>query len=404
MSEQVVCVVGLGYIGLPTALILAAYGNIVIGVDQKREVINQLKAGQLTFQEEGIEALYEKARQNKIHFQIDYPKADVYIVAVPTPYKRQDKKVDSTYLKNAVKAILDISPDESIIVIESTISPGTIDAHIRPLVGKKNVYLAHAPERIIPGNMIYELKNNNRVVGADTEEVADKIKHLYRTFCGGDIITTDIRTAEMSKVVENTYRDVNIAFANELAKICRSAKLDVQEIIRIANMHPRVNILSPGPGVGGHCISVDPWFLVGDYPGLANIILAARKINDSMPEFVLERTWEIMKENHIDDVEKVGFYGLTYKEDVDDIRESPTLQLLENMEKHLCGGVKVYDPYIRERIVKNQYFDFNHFLEGIDLVVIMVGHSEIREQAGMLREKIVLDTRNVIHLPDVYRL
>lgn len=404
MREQVVCVVGLGYIGLPTALILAAHGNIVIGVDQKVEVITQLSTGQLTFQEDGIELLYERARKNKIIFEKVYPKADIYIVAVPTPYKKRDKKVDSTYLRDAVEAILNIAPDESIIVIESTISPGTIDTCIRPLVDRKKVYLVHAPERIIPGNMIYELKNNNRVVGADTEEVAERIKQLYSTFCKGDIITTDIRTAEMSKVVENTYRDVNIAFANELAKICRSARLDVQEVIRIANMHPRVNILQPGPGVGGHCISVDPWFLVGDYPGLANIILAARKINDSMPDFVLERTHEIMKENHIEDVEKVGFYGLTYKENVDDIRESPTLQLLESMEKHLCGGVKVYDPYIREKIVKNQYFDLKHFLEDIDMVVIMVGHSEIREQADMLRGKIVFDTRNVIHLPDVYRL
>ena len=208
----------------------------------------------------------------------------------------------------------------------------------------------------------------------------------------------------MTKVVENTYRDINIAFANELSKICRSADLDVYEIIKIANMHPRVNILAPGPGVGGHCISVDPWFLVGDYPGLANIILAARKINDSMPEFVLERTNEIMRENRIKDVGRIGFYGLTYKEDVDDVRESPTMQLVESMKKHLSSNAKFYDPYVKRRIVDNQFFDFKDFLDSIDLIVIMVGHLQIKKSAEMLNGKIVFDTRNVIDGPDIYHL
>jgi UDP-N-acetyl-D-mannosaminuronic acid dehydrogenase len=208
----------------------------------------------------------------------------------------------------------------------------------------------------------------------------------------------------MTKVVENTYRDINIAFANELAKICRSDNMDVYEIIRIANKHPRVNILSPGPGVGGHCISVDPWFLVGDYPGLANIILAARKINDSMPEFVLERISDIMKENNITDLGKVGLYGLTYKENVDDVRESPTLQLLEAMEKHLAEPLKTYDPYIKENISKNQYQDFYKFLNDIDIVVIMVGHDEIKENLAKLDGKIVLDTRNIYSGKKVYKI
>lgn len=189
--------------------------------------------------------------------------------------------------------------------------------------------MVHAPERIIPGNMIYELKNNSRTISADNNEIGMIVKNLYQVFCKGEIVLTDIRTAEMTKVIENTYRDINIAFANELTKICRSDDMDVYEIIRIANMHPRVNILHPGPGVGGHCISVDPWFLVGDYPDLTNLILAARKINDSMPQHVLKRIRDIMKKNNIRDISRVGLYGLTYKENVDDIRESPTLQLLE---------------------------------------------------------------------------
>lgn len=403
-------VIGLGYIGLPTALMLASHGIEVIGTDYNEKLIVTLQEGRTTFEEKGLDELFAAAVRRGISFTSEYQTTDVYIVSVPTPYDSASKKVNAEYIKNAVGHILDVCPKGAIIVIESTISPGTIDRQVRPvieargLVAGEDVHLAHAPERIIPGNMIQELLYNNRTIGADSKEVGEKIKALYASFCTGEIVVTDIRTAEMTKVVENTFRDINIAYANELAKICRSDNMDVYEIIRIANKHPRVNILSPGPGVGGHCISVDPWFLVGDYPGLANIILAARKINDSMPDFVLERTHEIMKENHIEDVEKVGFYGLTYKENVDDIRESPTLQLLESMEKHLCGGVKVYDPYIREKIVKNQYFDLKHFLEDIDMVVIMVGHSEIREQADMLRGKIVFDTRNVIHLPDVYRL
>ena len=209
----------------------------------------------------------------------------------------------------------------------------------------------------------------------------------------------------MTKVVENTYRDINIAYANELAKICRSDDMDVYEIIKIANMHPRVNILSPGPGVGGHCISVDPWFLVGDYPGLANIILAARKINDSMPEFVLERIYHIMREHNMTNVSRVGFYGLTYKENVDDMRESPALQILKSMERHLCGNlVKIYDPYIKENVVPNQMHDLDQFLSEIDLIVLLAGHDEIVKNMDKLKNKIVLDTRKICDLEGVYRL
>ena len=203
------------------------------------------------------------------------------------------------------------------------------------------------------------------------------------------------QTAEMTKVVENTYRAVNIAFANELMKICHHDNLDVYEIIRICNMHPRVNILQPGPGVGGHCISVDPWFLVGDYPSLAKVIDESMKTNDAMPAFVLHRIYDIMKEKGMKDLSRVGLYGLTYKENVDDIRESPTLQLLESQEKHLGDPLKVYDPFITESQVENQYHDFDEFLDSVDIVVIMVGHDELKNNFDRLKNKIVLDTRHV---------
>jgi len=403
-------VIGLGYIGLPTALMFASHGVRVIGTDYNEDLVDTLKSGKTTFEEEGLDELFNEALKNGIEFTTEYIAADTYIVAVPTPYDKFSKKIDPGFVIKAVENVMTVCPKGAAIVIESTIAPGTIDKFVRPIIAAKgfvigrDINLVHAPERIIPGNMVYELKNNSRTIGADDKEVGEGIKKLYSSFCGGDIAVTDIRTAEMTKVVENTFRDINIAFANELTKICRLGDMDVYEIIRIANMHPRVNILQPGPGVGGHCISVDPWFLVGEYPGLANIIMAARKINDSMPEYVLERVFDIMKEHSITDKTKVGIYGLTYKENVDDIRESPTLQLLESMEKHLADGLKVYDPYVEKDITQCQYHDFDKFLADVDIVVIMVSHSEIIENIDKLKGKIVLDTKNICKFEETYYL
>lgn len=403
-------VIGLGYIGLPTAIMLAAHGTEVVGTDINTRLVEQLENRVIHFNERGMKELFDQAIDYQIHFSNEYQKADLYIIAVPTPYLRRDKKLDASYVLNAVGQVLDVCTKGNIIVIESTISPGTIHKCIYPFIEArglkcgKDIHIVHAPERIIPGCMIKELEYNNRTIGADDARIGNKIKMLYQTFCKGDIVVTDLKTAEMTKVVENTYRDINIAFANELAKICRADDMDVYEIIRIANMHPRVNILAPGPGVGGHCISVDPWFLVGDYPGLANIVLAARKINDSMPEFVLERISEIMDKEGIRETGRVGLYGLTYKEDVDDIRESPTLQLLACMKRHLASGIKVYDPYVKSCIVENQYQDFGEFLKDIDMIVIMTGHTHIIGNIDQIRDKVVLDTRNVYRAEKVYRL
>ncbi|WP_080832535.1 nucleotide sugar dehydrogenase [Cohnella massiliensis] len=368
-------VIGLGYIGLPTALIFAASGAKVIGTDYNVKLIDSLNSGNLPFQEEGMENLFQEALAGGIKFTTQYIKADIYIIAVPTPYIKKSKKIDPHYVIEAIKSTLKVAEDGAIIVIESTISPGTVDKFIRPILSDmrkesgKDIHLAHAPERIMPGKMIFELENNSRTIGADHREIGEIIKEKYSIFCKSEIIVTDIRTAEMTKVVENTYRDINIAFANELAKICRRDNMDVYEIIRIANMHPRVNILQPGPGVGGHCISVDPWFLVGDYPDLVNIILAARHINDDMPEYVLKRIRQIMKQTGIQSVSRIGLYGLTYKENIDDIRESPTLQLLERMDEHLAFGIKSYDPFINKKIVEGQYFEFDKFLDDIDFIL-----------------------------------
>ncbi len=399
-------VIGLGYIGLPTALMLASHGQEVVGTDYNKELVATLNEGRTTFKEEGIEELFAAAVAGGITFTTEYQQTDMYIVSVPTPYDKFSKKVDPKYVVAAVEDVLKVCPERATVVIESTISPGTIDKSVRPVVAAsgKCVNLVHAPERIIPGNMVYELLHNNRTIGADDKAIGEKVKACYSSFCQGKIVVTDIRTAEMTKVVENTFRAVNIAFANELARICRHDGMDVYEIIRICNMHPRVNILQPGPGVGGHCISVDPWFLVGDYPSLAKVIDESMKTNDGQPAFVLNRIHEIMKENGISDTRRVGLYGLTYKENVDDIRESPTLQLLECQERHLAEPLKVYDPFIEKDMVPNQYHDLDAFLTDIDLVVIMVKHDEIKRNWDKLRGKVILDCHNICPLEGVYHI
>ena len=395
-------VIGLGYIGLPTALMLASHGIEVIGTDYNNDVVKTLNSGKTTFKEEGLDELFKAAVEAGIKFTSDYQVTDTYIVSVPTPYDKFSKKVDPCFVISAIKSILQVCPKGAVVVVESTISPGTIDKYVKPAIESKgyvignDIHLVHAPERIIPGKMLYELIHNNRTIGSDEKEIGEKIKKLYSSFCKGEIVVTDIKTAEMTKVVENTYRAVNIAFANELAKICRYDGLDVYEIIKICNMHPRVNILQPGPGVGGHCISVDPWFLVGDYPSLAKVIDESMKTNDGMPDFVLNRIYEIMQENNMTDISRVGLYGLTYKENVDDIRESPTLQLLESQKRHLAHGLKVYDPYIKEDIVDNQYHNLEEFIDDVDMIVIMVGHDEIKDNVGMFDGKLILDTRHIL--------
>lgn len=403
-------VIGLGYIGLPTALMLASHGIEVTGTDYNEETVNTLNSGRTTFKEEGLNDLFEQAVKAGIRFTTQYQKTDTYIISVPTPYDKFSKKIDPCYIVEAMNSVVEAADKGAVIIIESTVSPGTMDKFIRPILKEKglvtgvDIHLAHAPERIIPGNMIYELLHNNRTIGADNTEVGEKVKQIYASFCQGEIVVTDIRTAEMTKVVENTFRAVNIAFANELAKICCYDHMDVYEIIRICNMHPRVNILQPGPGVGGHCISVDPWFLVGDYPSLAKVIDESMKTNDQMPDFVLNRIYEIMKIKKIKDVSRIGLYGLTYKENIDDIRESPTLQLLESQKRHLAEGLKVYDPLIKEDIVEHQYHDLDLFLDDIDMVVIMVAHTEIRNNFDRLKGKIIFDTRNIYPYEAVYKL
>ena len=404
-------VIGLGYIGLPTALMMASHGVEVVGTDYNKELVSTLNAGKTTFKEKGLDELFADALNSGIKFTTEYQVTDTYIVSVPTPYDKFSKKVDACYVVAAVKSVMDVCPKGATVVIESTVSPGTIDKYVRPVIEEngftigEDINLVHAPERIIPGNMVYELLHNNRTIGADDKEIGEKVKNLYASFCQGEIVVTDIRTAEMTKVVENTFRAVNIAFANELSRICRHDNMDVYEIIRICNKHPRVNIMNPGPGVGGHCISVDPWFLVGDYPQLTKVIGESMKVNDSQPDFVLERLQVIMQENNIKDASRVGLYGITYKENVDDYRDSPTLQLLESQARHLAAPLKCYDPFLENmKLTESQYSDFDAFINDVDIVVVMVKHDHICRNWDRLKDKIVLDCHNICPLPNTYRL
>lgn len=411
--KQVVMVnvIGLGYIGLPTALMLAAHGVQVVGTDYDGKRVETLSQGLTTFKEKGLKPLFQEAQAKGIRFSTEYQHTDMYIVSVPTPYDKESKKIDAHYVQEAVRSVLQVCKRGTIIVIESTISPGTIDTQIRPLIQEaglrmnEDIFLVHAPERIIPGNMIYELVNNNRTIGADTPEVAQKVKQLYASFCRGEIVTTDVRTAEMTKVVENTYRAVNIAFANELSRICHYDNMDVHEIIRICNMHPRVNIMNPGPGVGGHCIPVDPWFLVGDYPQLTQVIGASMRVNQSQPDFLLQLIEQQMADMGISDYSRVGLYGMTYKENVDDYRESPTLQVLASQEHPFAKFFKCYDPYLEDKMIADtQYADFDEFLAAVDLVVLMVKHEHIQQHWDKLKDKAIFDCYGICPLPNTYRL
>lgn len=406
MNNYKVAVVGMGYIGLPTSLALAYGGVDVIGYDLDSNKIKTLQGGKTTFKEKGLDDLFLGACKNGIRFTSnldDISQCDVFIISVPTPYDKNDKKIDPSYVVSAFNSAYKVCKENSIIVIESTISPGTIDRFVRPLVKDKAIHLVHCPERIIPGNMIYELKHNSRTIGCDDEKIGNVIKDIYKAFCDGNIVITSIKVAEMTKVVENTFRDINIAFANELVKICEKAGIDVYEVISISNNHPRVNILQPGPGVGGHCISVDPWFLVGDYPEEAKLVKQARLINDSMPMYVMKRVEAVAKKLGIKR-DRIGIYGLTYKENVDDVRESPSLQLIEHLEANKEKPLISYDPMVDSVIVPNQTLDFDEFLSKVDLIIVMQNHSHILESKDKIKDKVIFDTKHCLSgLEKLYR-
>lgn len=395
------CIIGLGYIGLPTASMFAEGGCEVVGVDRNNKIIEALNRGEIIIEEKGLGELVSKVvKRGALRGSLVTEEADVFIICVPTPIT-SGKKPDMSYVASATESIVPYLRKGNTVILESTSPVGTVDELMLPILKKSGLrageefYAGHSPERVIPGQILHELVNNNRISGGINKISAEKIAEIYRTFAKGEIYLTDAKTAEFCKLAENTYRDVNIAFANELAMICENLGINVWEAIKLCNKHPRVNIHEPGPGVGGHCIAVDPWFIVDKQPDTANIITLCRKTNDSMPWHAADRIKEILK--GIDNP-KVAVLGVTYKPNVDDMRESPILHLIRILAEQGID-VAAYDPFVKNREgISN---DLMETAAGTDLLVLGVHHEQLRnlpfsELAGIMRSRNVLDTRNFI--------
>ena len=400
-----ICVVGLGYIGLPTAVMFANHGKVVHGVDINEEIVNKINRKQLHIEEKGLkEKLIEAIDQKHLTVSTKPEEADVFIIAVPSPIKH-DKTANLSYVEKATEAIVPYLQQGNLVILESTVPPLTVEKVMLPVLEKTNLeigrelFVAHSPERVIPGKVFEELINNDRIIGGINEKSSEIAVELYRTFVVGNIHITDAKTAELVKVIENTYRDVNIAFANELARICDNLNINVWEAIKLANYHPRVNIHSPGPGVGGHCIAVDPWFLVELQPETAKLIGLARNINDSMPHYTTNKVISIIKKQSIHHG-KVAVLGLSYKADIDDTRESPSLDVIRALEEQKME-YSVFDPHIKEQIFMKQTKTIEEAVEHADLILIMTNHQEFKRLnpeslKDKMRTKIIYDTKKCI--------
>ena len=408
---QSVCVIGLGYIGLPTAAFVASKGINVIGVDVNEKFVNRINAGEVPFFEPDFaETLVDVVGRGLLTATTETPAADAYIVAVPTPFNDKHE-LDPSYIKSAAEGIAGKLSGGELVVLESTSPPGTTEKladyliSLRPDLtledGQPNsLYFAHCPERVLPGRIMVELASNDRMIGGLTPHGTEMARELYATFCTGELLLTDAKTAEMAKLTENSFRDVNIAFANELSVICDKLGIDVWELIELANHHPRVNILQPGPGVGGHCIAVDPWFIVAAAPEEAKIIKAARNINDAKPGYVIDKV--LAKAYRIKNP-TIAALGIAFKPDIDDLRESPSLSIVERLAGELEeGDIRVVEPHVSElpsRLAQSSNVRLQGTLEAIneaDIVLVLVDHTKFKSiDRALLEEKIVIDTKGL---------
>ncbi|MGF2617990.1 nucleotide sugar dehydrogenase [Rossellomorea vietnamensis] len=401
-----ICVVGLGYIGLPTAVMFANHGIKVHGVDINERAINMIQNKQLHIEENGLQEKLETAIDSgKLTVSTTPEEADVFIIAVPSPI-RENKSADLEYVRKATAAVTPYVKEGNLVILESTVPPRTVEDVMIPELEKSGLemgtelYVSHSPERVIPGKVFEELVNNDRIVGGINEKSAQLTKELYELFVKGTIHLTNATTAEMVKVIENTYRDVNIAFANELAKISDKIGVNAWEAIQLANFHPRVNIHLPGPGVGGHCIAVDPWFLVELQPELAQIIHLARTTNDNMPKYTAEKTKALLDEKGIQHG-RVAVFGLAFKGNIDDMRESPSLHVLQQLEE-LGVDYTAYDPHIKENKLEKQTQDVHEAVNHADIILVLTDHNAFKEFdpstiSGDIRTKMIFDTKNCIN-------
>ncbi|MDZ5759575.1 nucleotide sugar dehydrogenase [Carnobacterium maltaromaticum] len=398
--------IGLGYIGLPTAVMLTKAGHRVHGVDTNEMKVNQLKLGKLTIEENGLhEPFLQALKTERLTIHTRPIKADVFMIAVPTPNQEDEyKSCDLSYVEAAIQSILPVLEEGNLVIIESTIAPRSMGDCIIPLlettglVSGETLFVAHCPERVLPGNMMVELQENTRIIGGSTKKCTQKISRFYQTFVSGELIQTTAEVAELTKLMENTYRDVNIALANEFIKIGNELKIDALEAIQMANKHPRVNIHSPGPGVGGHCLAVDPYFISAAAPKQSPLIQQARSINSSMPLYVSKIVDEMMEEAPTN---KITILGLTYKGNIDDIRESPAMEIVHllNQKKY---DVSLYDPHVSMMIDK--YETIEEATDDSSLLLVLTDHDEfinLKTTTTKMARKLILDTKSVVqHFDD----
>ena len=399
-----ICVVGLGYIGLPTAVMSANHGIKVHGVDVNPAAVKSIQEKKLHIEENGLQERLNKAVDEGFLTASTTPQeADVFIVAVPSPIN-PDNTANLEYVRQATASIVPYVKKGNLVILESTVPPKTVEHVMLPELIKANLefgvdlFVAHSPERVIPGRIFEELVNNDRIVGGIDEKSSQMTKELYQTFVNGTIHLTDATTAELVKVMENTYRDVNIAFANELAKMAEKLDVNIWEAIKFANYHPRVNVHFPGPGVGGHCIAVDPWFLVELGGEQAQIIHMSRNTNDSMPSYTAQKTQAILNENKIAGG-KVAVLGLAFKGNVDDMRESPSTIVIDELQ-NLGLEVISYDPHIKENKHATQTQSLEEATKDADIIVVLTDHNEFKAYDAKeitVKNKIVFDTKNCLN-------
>jgi UDP-N-acetyl-D-mannosaminuronic acid dehydrogenase len=409
-----ISVIGLGYIGLPTAAVFAEKGIEVVGVDVNRHVVDTINQGRPHFGEPNLDALVRRVVENgKLRATAELEPAEAFIIAVPTPLEGHGEQAlpDISYVEAAARAIAPVLVETNLVVLESTSPVGTTErisrimADLRPDLTfphqkgeRAEIQIAHCPERVLPGKILEEVVNNPRIIGGMTRRCAQRAIGLYKIIVDGECRVTNARTSELAKLSENAYRDVNIAFANELSFICDRLKINAWDLIELANLHPRVNILSPGPGVGGHCIAVDPWFIVSSSPNEARLIRMARVINDSKPEYICSKVREraaALKQPVI------ACLGLSYKKDVDDLRESPAVEIVRRLAQDNVGELLIVEPHIASlpadlAMLGLELYDFDRALERANLVLLLVDHMGfLQVDRDLLKDKFVIDTRGV---------
>lgn len=401
-KDLIITILGMGYIGLPTAIAFAKAGFTVKGFDVNKKVIETLKAGHIHIVEPSLQEAFEEALKSGRLIPTDkLEKSDVFIISVPTPFKKdhEEKIADLSYVESASREVATVLEENNLVILESTVPPMTTKLMTDILeresgISRDKFMSVHCPERVLPGRILYELEHNDRIIGAERREAGEYTKVIYDAMVkeGTCYITDDI-TAEMCKLVENTFRDVNIAFANELSVICDKLGIDVFELIKLANKHPRVNILTPGAGVGGHCLAVDPWFIVEKFPKEANVIREARLINDFKPRFIVNKVDEILKGNK---ELTIGVLGLAYKPDIDDLRESPAMEIAEILRDK---GYKVVacEPNVNSKEVNGfELYSFDEIVAKADYLVLTQGHKEFKEKIEVLRNKKIYDCLGIL--------